>query len=221
MSNLLVHSIFESISGEAGIFPQGTWTTFIRLQGCNLRCNYCDTKKTQTKKGGKNLTVKQIVKSIKTPHVLITGGEPLHQNISNLLCALHKEGHITQVETNGTLPPPNMASLAGWVVDYKTPSSGMTKHNFSISNFASKWNKYSVSVKFVLDFKEESDIQFTLKSITELDTWFYPKIKFLISPLDANPDQIGKVVEQIKQVNPDLLTNVIFSIQLHKLIGLP
>jgi len=38
---MLVHSIFESISGEAGFFPQGIWCTFIRLQGCNLRCHWC------------------------------------------------------------------------------------------------------------------------------------------------------------------------------------
>ena len=38
---LQVNSIFESISGEAGFFQQGTWCTFIRLQGCNLRCSWC------------------------------------------------------------------------------------------------------------------------------------------------------------------------------------
>lgn len=36
-----VHSIFESISGEAGGFLQGSWVTFIRLQKCNLRCVWC------------------------------------------------------------------------------------------------------------------------------------------------------------------------------------
>ena len=40
---MIVNEIFTSIDGEVNRWGQGILTTFVRLQGCNLRCDYCDT----------------------------------------------------------------------------------------------------------------------------------------------------------------------------------
>ena len=123
---LQVNEIFESISGEAGWFPQGSWCTFVRLQGCNLHCQWCDTKKALDHFAGMKMSVDEIVAQCKTPRVLITGGEPLMQidGLEVLLEALiEKADKHVQVETNGSFSIPRWEGVE-WVVDYKPPSSG-------------------------------------------------------------------------------------------------
>lgn len=100
---LNVHSIFETIQGE-GIFV-GHPSTFVRLYGCNLMCPMCDTDYTSTLALMSPEDVLLKVGSNKL--VIITGGEPLAQDISALVDILYGAGKIIQIETNGTLylPP--------------------------------------------------------------------------------------------------------------------
>ena len=56
-----IAEIFESISGEPGGFATGAICTFIRLQGCNLKCDYCDSSDTQKQKGGIELSIENII----------------------------------------------------------------------------------------------------------------------------------------------------------------
>ena len=103
-----VHSIFHTIQGE-GVFC-GTPAVFIRLAGCNLQCNGCDTEYTENRR---EMSVDHImtlvnahVSGSKTRLVVITGGEPFRQrNLSVLLHALTASNFYVQIETNGTLPP--------------------------------------------------------------------------------------------------------------------
>jgi len=146
---LRVHSIFESISGETGFFPQGTWCTFIRLQGCNFfseSCNYCDTVQAQNKREGKWMTIREVSGRVYQRHVLVTGGEPLMQKeaLGSLIIYLlsHTNCRI-QIETNGSIPIPNTISQnprIGWVLDYKLASSGMTDRMMDLDVFANILN---------------------------------------------------------------------------------
>ena len=110
MANTLkINEIFYSIQGE-GHFT-GRAATFIRLAGCNLKCPFCDTDH----RGFKLMTPDEIVSAIsrnRSPHVVITGGEPALHNLIPLIDALHADGRYIQVETNGTLPLP---SSIDWV----------------------------------------------------------------------------------------------------------
>lgn len=102
---LSVHSIFYTIQGE-GPFC-GRPATFIRLAGCNIQCVMCDTDYTV---GRQMLSIEDITKSLADNHshglVVITGGEPFRQDITALCYRLIAEGYLVQIETNGTLPPP-------------------------------------------------------------------------------------------------------------------
>ncbi|RUM61474.1 MAG: 7-carboxy-7-deazaguanine synthase QueE [Persephonella sp.] len=97
--------IFNSIEGEGSFI--GYPTTFIRLEGCNLRCEWCDTTYSYDNKSFKLLSLKDILKEIKrykTKKVCITGGEPfLTPNLPFLLINLYKEGYYLIIETNGTI----------------------------------------------------------------------------------------------------------------------
>jgi organic radical activating enzyme len=107
--HLQVKSVFNTIQGE-GPFT-GRPAVFIRLAGCNLQCPGCDTDYTDTNGdvfvAGPN-TLLDMVREMRGSGslVVITGGEPFRQNITPLAFVLAKAGYFVQVETNGTLPPP-------------------------------------------------------------------------------------------------------------------
>ena len=94
-----VVEIFESIQGEGEFM--GEYCTFVRFAGCNLQCSFCDE---HHKYGmAKDMSVEDIVNQVKTPHVVLTGGEPTLQPQFEQLCtALSEARHYVHIETNGT-----------------------------------------------------------------------------------------------------------------------
>lgn len=102
--HLQVVSVFHTIQGE-GPFA-GCPAIFVRFGGCNIRCPQCDTN--YTKFG--HFSVDQLLEAIasfpnKPRLVVLTGGEPLRQNLGQLVDRLYATGFIIQIETNGTLCP--------------------------------------------------------------------------------------------------------------------
>lgn len=185
MAKLKIHSIFESISGEGGGFPQGTWCKFIRLQGCNLNCSWCDTKTSHKMTLGELMSVEKIVKSCEdSKYILITGGEPLLQRFGlyRLLQILVAQGKHVQVETNGScLIAPISQSISSlvrpsihWVMDYKCPSSGMSHKMLSVPELARQiWDilyqgQDRVYLKWVI--ADKTDLEFALNKIKQLNT---------------------------------------------------
>lgn len=104
---MLVNEIFYSLQGEG--YHSGTPAVFVRLSGCNLRCPFCDTQHA----GGTEMSEPEIVAAVKSlcpvlrsPLVVVTGGEPALQLTPSLVDALHAAGCRVAVETNGTLHLP-------------------------------------------------------------------------------------------------------------------
>lgn len=110
-SDLEVFEIFDTLQGE-GPFA-GTPATFIRLAGCNLRCNFCDSlyssrRDTYTPK----LLLNHLLENYpKRELVVITGGEPFRQDIMPFVSMLFFEDYIVQIETNGTLWLPSLDTI--------------------------------------------------------------------------------------------------------------
>lgn len=227
-----IHSIFESISGEAGFIPQGAWCTFIRVQGCNLRCKWCDTADAQDANGGTEMSLLEIDEKCKTRRVIITGGEPLMQDrLAVLIDMLYHAGNEIQVETNGSLPPPkNTLALlrtlfrARWIVDYKSPSSGVWPPMPSPELFVQYWEQENVKVmvKFVVNLNAfPSDLPFVTATIDTMRQYGYTG-DFIISPLDAQIGSVAPLIQDISSMRGSkFLDGIIFSLQLHKLVGMP
>jgi len=221
MTILLHEPPFESISGEAGFFTQGSFATFIRLQGCNLNCVYCDTPKAQNAEGGTRWNINEVVFRCQTKQVLITGGEPLMQEsaLIALVTALISRGHLVQIETNGSLSIPKIGSPWAppqykpfWVVDRKGPSSRnkpVTEIPFSVFD-------RNVIVKYIISRVcspyHEKDKQFIVEDMDRLDHAGYGG-NYIISPMSANPN-VGPLFFY-KQRH-----RVIISLQIHKILGL-
>lgn len=128
-NSLRITEIFHSIQGEAA--SAGYPTVFIRLTGCPLRCNYCDTEYAFFK--GDKYSIESIllaVKNYNSQYVCVTGGEPLAQpKCLELLKILCEEGYQVSLETSGALPVNDVDKRVSIVMDLKTPASDEVSRN--------------------------------------------------------------------------------------------
>lgn len=129
MSHVRISEIFYSLQGEARTvgFP----TVFVRLTGCPLRCQYCDTAYAFS--GGELLTLERVLASVaryRPRFVTVTGGEPLAQpGCLPLLTALCDVGYAVSLETSGALPIEGVDARVSVVLDLKTPGSAESHRN--------------------------------------------------------------------------------------------
>jgi 7-carboxy-7-deazaguanine synthase len=131
---LRVNEIFHSLQGEADCV--GYPTVFVRLTGCPLRCQYCDTE--YAFHAGDWLELKDILEKVRTigaGYVCVTGGEPLAQpNCLKLLTRLCDAGFKVSLETSGALDVSAVDARVSRVIDVKTPGSKEASRN-RIENF--------------------------------------------------------------------------------------
>jgi len=129
VTRLRITEIFHSLQGEAD--TAGVPTVFVRLTGCPLRCQYCDT--TYAFHGGEWWETPAIlarVHEFATRYVCVTGGEPLAQKgCVELLRMLCDAGLRVSLETSGAMPLADVDPRVIKVVDVKTPGSGEEQCN--------------------------------------------------------------------------------------------
>jgi 7-carboxy-7-deazaguanine synthase len=127
--SLRISEIFFSLQGETS--RVGLPTVFVRLTGCPLRCNYCDT--TYAFSGGETMTLDAIMSEVSrhgAHYVTVTGGEPLAQkNCLLLLRALCDADYEVSLETGGALDVSGVDARVVKVLDIKTPASGEMERN--------------------------------------------------------------------------------------------
>ena len=147
LNTLRITEIFHSIQGESR--SVGIPTTFVRLTGCPLRCQYCDTEYAFS--GGETRDLNTIMAEVKrftASYVTVTGGEPLAQSsCTELLSMLSDAGYIVSLETSGAMDISTVDRRVSVVMDLKTPASGEVHRNL-YSNI--KHLKSDDQVKFVI-----------------------------------------------------------------------
>ena len=124
-----ITEIFLSLQGETRTV--GIPTVFVRLTGCPLRCQYCDTAYAFS--GGTVLTIDDVLERVAehgARYVTVTGGEPLAQpSCLPLLSRLCDAGYETSLETSGALDITRVDPRVVRVMDLKTPGSGEVERN--------------------------------------------------------------------------------------------
>ncbi len=201
---LNITEIFYSLQGEAR--EVGIPTVFVRLTGCPLRCNYCDTA--YAFKGNNPLSIEQIVSEIskyKTHYVCVTGGEPMAQsNCLGLLDTLIEKGYKVSMETSGSIDISEVNKNVSIVMDLKTPSS-TEQHQNRYENIALLENKDQL--KFVIASKSDFDWCCSILENNEIlsDVLFSPVYESL------KPTQLADWILE-KQLNVRL------QVQLHKIL---
>ena len=97
--------IFHSVQGEA--FHAGIPHVFIRFGNCNLRCEWCDTDFLTYEEMQLEDIVNQVLQ-YNCKRVIFTGGEPCLQDLDTIGSELKKHEINLSVETNGTIPVPDI-----------------------------------------------------------------------------------------------------------------
>lgn len=202
---LRITEIFHSLQGESNTV--GRPTVFVRLTGCPLRCQYCDTAYAFT--GGVIYELDQVLKEVEsytTPYVTVTGGEPLAQKACLLLLtALCDKGYTVSLETSGAIDIENVDSRVIKVMDLKTPASGELNKNLE-SNI--EHLSLVDQVKFIIC--DRKDYEWSKNKVEEYR--LYEKVAdVLFSP--SNEQMSAK--ELAEWILADKL-KVRFQIQLHK-----
>ena len=126
---LRITEIFYSLQGEAK--TSGLPTVFVRLTGCPLRCQYCDTAYAFS--AGIQISMAEVldqVASFGARYVTVTGGEQLAQpNCLRLMEKLCDAGYQVSLETSGALDIAGVDPRVSIVMDLKTPGSAEVSRN--------------------------------------------------------------------------------------------
>ncbi|MCL1634510.1 7-carboxy-7-deazaguanine synthase QueE [Luteimonas sp. SX5] len=203
---LRITEIFLSLQGEAR--DAGWPSVFVRLTGCPLRCQYCDTA--YAFHGGEWWTIDAILDEVArhgVRHVCVTGGEPLSQKrCLNLLSRLCDAGYVVSLETSGAIDIAAVDPRVSRVLDIKTPGSAEVGRN--------RWQNLPLltardQVKFVLcgrgDYEWARDVVAEHRLAERCDVLFSPSKAEL--PATVLADWI--VADRLP---------VRFQMQLHKLL---
>lgn len=225
MDGLRIHSIFQSLDGEVNTWGQGIPSTFLRLQGCNLKCSYCDIPEAQDPGGGDEMTVEDVFQNIRTtgcPKITITGGEPLLQakELHELLILLFKSSFSVSIETNGTFSPkvlqlgPPLFPFGyniHFVMDYKLSS---VIHPQGVFMYAENFQPLDSEdwVKFVIGSREDYE---EAKDSIKLLQGAGCQARIAFSPVHETLP--GKILAD--WILGDKLWNVTLNIQIQKFIG--
>lgn len=207
---------FVSINGEG---PRaGELAVFVRFQGCNLQCSYCDTRWANDPGCPfEDRSPQEIADEIRRDgirNVTLTGGEPLLQPDMPLLLARLAEipGLRVEVETNGSVPlaPFCGAARPVFTMDYKLPGSGC-EHAMVTDNFTLL--KPEDTVKFVCG--SLSDLERAEAVIRAYD--LTGRCHVYLSPVFGAIDPADMVDYMARQK----LNDVRLQLQMHKFIWDP
>ena len=203
-TTLNITEIFYSLQGEAK--EVGIPTVFVRLTGCPLRCNYCDTA--YAFKGNNPLSIQHILDEVaqyNALYVCVTGGEPMAQsNCLKLLDSLIDSGYNVSMETSGSIDITPVNSRVSIVMDIKTPSS-TEEHQNRYENLPILKSKDQL--KFVIASRSDFDWCNEILDNHEVES------EILFSPVyeSLKPVELAEWILEKK-------LNVRLQVQLHKLL---
>ena len=130
VATLPVMEHFYTLQGEG--FHQGKAAYFIRLGGCDVGCVWCDVKDSWDAGKHPLHKIEDLIFTVKkTPAeiVVITGGEPLMRDLTELTKQLHSAGLRTHIETSGSSP---LSGELDWITlspkKFKAPLAEVVPH---------------------------------------------------------------------------------------------
>lgn len=193
-----VNEIFYSLQGE------GRWTgtpaVFVRLSGCNMSCDFCDTRHNE----GFELTEEEIVTKVSeypAAIVVITGGEPTLQLTERLVDGIHSIGKRVHIETNGSIAlGKELLEAIDWITC--SPKKGMVPEIQHIDE-----------LKVVFDVNNVDEIEELSKIVVKSGEYY-------LQPCDRGDSERNKPItsECIKYIMANPIWKL--SLQTHKLIGI-
>lgn len=189
--------VFYSLQGEG--LRTGQATIFVRLAGCNLACDFCDTdfrvRETLTEDG----LLDEIARiGGDCRWVCFTGGEPTLHDLQSLCERLRARGYSLQIETNGTRPRPE------WELDHITVSPKQPQGG----RLNAWYEQHATEFKYVVDDENDVDRALAGARVHGRLTW--------VQPNALNPAAAQLCIDAVG-AHPTLLR---LSLQTHKLLDI-
>ena len=206
-----VQEIFPTLQGEGPFVGQGA--IFIRLGGCNLKCNFCDTEFDSFKNFSLTEILQKVVELAKNSQqkivrklVVITGGEPMRQPIEKLCKELISLNFLVQIETNGTI----FRELSPQVKIICSPKISNHKYHILRPDILSKID----ALKFIISASNED-----YSGVGEVGQSGRQDIAIYVQPMDEyneikNKENLQKCLDLCEE------NGYFLSLQTHKVIGL-
>ncbi len=198
-NTLKISEIFFSAQGEG--LRVGEPTIFVRFAGCEVRCDFCDTKYAWNE--GEEEEIKTILKKIEkfkslTKWVCITGGEPMLQDISELVKMLKKQGYLLHLETNGRI----FRQLPfDWVTISPKPPNYI---------FAKEYVNLAKEVKLVVD-------KYLSMEIIKKISWKFRKVPVFLQPDSMKRGSMKKAYYLWKKGMESKIKNLKLGYQIQKI----
>ena len=228
---LRIANIFHTIDGETNQWHAGSWSVFIRLQGCRVGCVWCDTKHTWDPRKGVLMTPEEIFQRVRVlaPQVYkvtITGGEPMEQmsevfgQLLNLLLTQHYSISMETAGTHDLRPMLEFYPELNYIVDYKLPSAQARQVPHADSFYALRPTDV---IKFCATTLQEVDLVYKLALHLRNNGC---RARMVLSPvlipaslhtLSHFPQTLHEFVEHARDIGLPAL-DVGINLQLHKFI---
>ena len=211
--SLYINEIFFSVQGEGT--RAGVPCIFVRLQGCSLRCTWCDTKYALDHRGGGVwMTMQEIIDRVHEypcSFVEFSGGEPLEQEgIYPLMRYFCDERYTVAIETGGHVDAQYIDPRAVRIIDVKCPGSKMNtlqyEQNFRHLRDLDEW-KFVISSREDYDYAKERILSYDLANTSSA---------VLLSPVFG--------VQDARELSEWILEDALparLQLQLHKFIWSP
>jgi organic radical activating enzyme len=183
--SLRVSEVFATVQGEGA--SVGTPSVFVRLQGCQVGCAWCDTKYSWDAGGGEERSLDTLLGEVRAAgpdNVVVTGGEPLeHPAFVRLVCGLKARGHRVEVETAGAEIPPEVP-VDQWNVSLKLAHSGVAEARRLRPAAIERFRALGAWFKFVVGEERDLDEVLAIQSRFGL-----PASRILLMPLGIRRDE--------------------------------
>jgi 7-carboxy-7-deazaguanine synthase len=176
-----ISEIFYSIQGEGMLM--GVPSVFVRTSGCNLRCVWCDTPYTSWSPEGSDLTVDEILESVRkypAKHAVVTGGEPMiAPDIIRLTERIRHLGLHVTIETAGTVYHPVACDL----ISISPKLENSTPHEREGGKWAAQHER----------------LRYQPEILKQLMTEYEYQLKFVV----ASPDDMTEIAKILTDVSAD------------------
>lgn len=188
-TSLRISELFLSIQGEGP--SAGTPAHFLRLQGCDVGCAWCDTKYSWDAGGGVAIEPAALWERARVlgeaPLLVITGGEPLeHPGFELILGEALERWPRVEIETSGIMPPPRSHASLTWNVSPKLPSATPRWHE--TWRHAAAWLA-EPRATFKIVVAEPSDLDDALRLLRE---HAIPPARVMLMPEGMTDDTLRK-----------------------------
>jgi len=204
-SILKINEIFWSFQGEG--LRVGVPSIFLRLSGCSVQCPYCDTKDSWESDAGVSLSIEEIFSEIEKhreeypqSQVVLTGGEPLEQDLSGIAAALKKKKYFLAIETNGV-------HFQDLPVDWWTVSPKDVTGYFIHRDLLKKTNE----IKLVVNKSLTLDVIKKVRSVVPVP------VPIFLQPEAGDNHRYTHTFSLFRQCQEENLENTRAGIQLHKI----